>query len=197
MSAFAVGDLDADGIKEVFIGDSGNATGSSTYTGNVTILTQELGAKHKITGLGGVESILVANIYGTGMDIIVGVKDTDDGENFTGKFIVYDSTYAELWHTDAMGAVMMLASGDINGDSEVEIIATSTTVDDGFGGLTTTLYVFSSTTHDILYEIDGLHDVLFPQFTIVDVDGDGTKDLVFFDWNSGDSEAYLYAYKVE
>jgi PKD repeat protein len=197
MNAFAVGDLDADGIKEVFIGDSGNATGSSTYTGNVTILTQELGAKHKITGLGGVESILVANIYGTGMDIIVGIKDTDDGENFTGKFIVYDSTYAELWHTDAMGAVMMLASGDINGDSEVEIIATSTTVDDGFGGLTTTLYVFSSTTHDILYEIDGLHDVLFPQFTIVDVDGDGIKDLVFFDWNSGDSEAYFYAYKVE
>ncbi len=196
MSAFAVGDFDADGITEVFIGDCGNATGSPTYTGNVTIMTQELGAKHKITGIGGVQSILVANVYGTGMDIIVGVMDTNDGENSTGKFLVYDSTYTELWHSETIGAVMMLAAADINGDSKVEIIVTSNTFDDGYGNVNTTLYVFSSTTHNIIYEVDGFHDVLFPMSAIVDVDGDGTMDLVFLDWNSWDSEGYIYAYKV-
>ena len=99
LSAYAVADIDNDGTTEVLIGDSGNATGSSTYTGNLTILTQELGAKHKITGLGGVVSVDVANLYGSGMDIIVGIKDTDDGQNFAGKFVVFDSTYAELWHS--------------------------------------------------------------------------------------------------
>jgi hypothetical protein len=125
----------------------------------------------------------------------VGVKDTDDGENRTGKFYVYDSTYNELWHSEAIGAVMLVATGDINGDSKVEIIATNNTYDSG-GMVNTTLLVFSSTTHKILYKVDGLHIIVWYEFFVIDVDGDGTVDLLFIDWYFTLSEAHIYAYKV-
>jgi hypothetical protein len=195
MSAFAVGDIDGDGTTEVCVGDSVNATGSPTYTGNVSIMTQELVAKHKIFGIGGVQSIAVANVYGTGMDLIVGVKDTDDGQNRTGKFYVYDNAYNELWHSEAIGAVMLVATGDINGDSKVEIIATSSLYDDGYI-VNATIYVFSSSTHKILYKADGLHEMVWNEFFVIDVDGNGTLDLLFLDWNNNDGEAYICAYKV-
>jgi PKD repeat protein len=196
LSAFAVGDIDGDGTKEVLLGDSGHATGSKTYTGNVSIMTQELAAKHKIQGIGGIQSIAIANVYGTGMDLIVGVKDTDDGQNRTGKFYVYDSSYNELWHSEAIGAVMLVAVGDINGDTKVEIIATNNTFNDGHGVVNTTLLVFSSTTHKILYKVEGLRVVTWDQFFVVDVDGDGTMDLLFVDGDSWYEDGYIYAYKV-
>jgi hypothetical protein len=196
LGGFAVGDIDGDGTQEVLLGDCVNATGSKTYTGNVSIMTQELAAKHKIQNIGGVISIVVANVYGTGMDLIVGVMDTDDGQNRTGKLIVYDGTYNELWHSETIGAATVVATGDVNGDSKVEIIATSNTFYDGSGVVNTTLYVFSSTTHKIIYKADGLHEIALIQFFVVDVDGNGTLDLLFLDWNNNDGEAYIYAYKV-
>jgi hypothetical protein len=169
--------------------------GSGNYSGNITVFSQELKPKKVISGLAYVIAVKVADVDPkAGNEIIFGIIYNDTGNGYQGEFRVLDKDGAELWRSDTIGAVYIVETGDMNGDSIPEIIvASAKEIDYQFNS---TVLVYSTTTHKAIFQATGMH-YLYPNlFFVVDIDANGAMDLAFIDDDMDNGEWTIYEFKV-
>jgi len=194
-NAFAVADIDGDGNMEVIVGESNGNSG--LYSGKVVVFTSTMSKKWETPDIGGVEALWVNDTdQDSKKEVLVGVLELEDQNTYedTGRLIVYDKDGVKLWNTTNIGKVVVIMTGDLNGDSKPEIIAGAIYYDDGSGSVNSTIHIFSGTTHEAIGQVEGMHTLFWMNFLVLDVDGDGIADLLFVDWDEVDSVGNVYAY---
>jgi PKD repeat protein len=193
VNAWDVADIDNDGSKEILLGYSSNSGG--TYSGHVVAYDAGLNQKWQTQDIGGIEAINVSNIDGTGTpEILLGLTLTEDFGTYTGMLMVLDKDGNLLWNTTDIGSADIVMTGDVDGDANLEIVVAAIEVDDGMGSVTTTIHIYSGTTHKELAQIKDLHSLNIFDFILADVDNNGKVDVVLVDWIELDGEAHIMAF---
>jgi PKD repeat protein len=193
VNAWDVADIDNDGSKEILMGDTSNSGG--TYSGHVVAYDAGLNQKWQTQDIGGIEAINVSNIDGTGTtEILLGLTTSEDSGTYSGMLMVLDKDGNLLWNTTDIGSADIVMTGDVDGDSKLEIIVAAIEADDGMGTVVTTIHIYSGTTHKELAMIKDLHSLNVFDFLLVDVNNNGELDIVVVDWNETDGEAYIMAF---
>jgi PKD repeat protein len=193
VNAWDVADIDNDGAKEILMGDTSNSGG--IYSGHVVAYDAGLNQKWQTADIGGIEAINVSNIDGTGTpEILLGLTISEDSGTYSGMLMVLDKDGNLLWNTTDIGSVDIVMTGDVDGDTKLEIVVAAIEVDDGMGTVTTTVHIYSGTTHEELALIKDLHSLNVFDFLLADVDNNGKLDVVVIDWNELDGEAHILAF---
>jgi len=194
-NAYAIADIDGDGNMEVIVGESNGNNG--LYSGKVVAFTSTMSKKWETGDVGGVEALCVNDTnQDSKQEVLVGVLELEDQNTYedTGRLYVLDKDGGTLWNTSDIGKVVVLMTGDLNGDSMPEIVAGAIYYDDGLGAVNSTIHIYSGTTHEEIGQVQGMHTLFWMNFLVLDVDGNGNADLLFVDWDEVDSVCNIFAY---
>ena len=188
-----VSDIDGDTNKEILLGESSSSSG--TYDGYLHAFSADLVEKWTTPDIGGVEALYVANIDGTGTpEILVGVAETQDSGTYTGRMLVLDKDGTVLWNTTDIGMVNVIKVGDVDADSKMDIIVGATLDDDSMGIVHSVIHIYSAESQEQIGIVENTHTLDWRNFLILDVDGNGSDDLLFADYDEDAGESYIYGF---
>ncbi|MEM2869789.1 MAG: PKD domain-containing protein [Thermoplasmata archaeon] len=196
-SAFALADLNGDGVMEVLVGESERDDTTGSYRGCVYALDPGMTVNWRSANIGGVTALLAADIDGrAGPELCAGVVESENDEgDFRGRVVVFGSDWIELWRTGDVGQVSWLAAGDVNGDGVAELVAACVGSWSESGGANTTLRVFSGVGKKEIANATGLHEIT-AGFLLVDCDGDAPLEILLAEWLETEAAAYVRLYEM-
>jgi len=196
ISSYDIYDVNNENNKEVLVGTSEESGGK--YTGTATAYSPSMSQLWKSADVGGVLSLLAADVDPNSPDIeiLVGTAEQDVG-TLSGKLIVYTSTWTELWKTGNIGFVMSIGVGDPNNDALKEIIVGAAYFSDqAFDpAYNSTIHVFSGLTRQELSNQTGFHEFT-TKFFILDADNDGIQEIIFAEWLEDALACYIRMYQM-
>jgi PKD repeat protein len=186
-SDFELVDIDADPALEIIVGvvnaSIDDGAGNSSISGFAYVFD---GASHaqewKSRDLGGVVSVDVADVDNDASDELVfgyQYNISMDIATFTltlkGGMIVFDTTFNEEWNSTGWGMTAMAFVGDLDGDTDIEMLVT-TFSEFSFLGLTLnyTLLEHTGTTYD---QVTNRTDIIPGQTIVENVDGDTDMEV--------------------
>jgi len=203
--------LDGDPQLELVVGVTNSRTGSvfnSMWTGLVLVIDGKL---HSIdwqgAALGSITSVAVADVNNDGQkELLAGYiynMSVDMGTGLVreyGGLAIYTSAFSLMWNSSGWGATIILAAEMLDLDQLPELVVFSArAVNIGGGtGNDTNITTYKWLLGDLI-KIGSFSAIanLYPSaFDIADVNGDGTRDILFGDSSesSGKYSGFLYVF---
>jgi PKD repeat protein len=203
--------LDGDPQLELVVGVTSDRAGTvftSQWSGRVLVIDGKTHAYDwQGPALGGVTSVAVADVDNNGQkEILAGYifnASMDMGTGImreNGGLVIYSSAFAQMWASAGWGASMIMAAEMLDLDQLPEIAVASLRAVNMAGGagndsnLTTYKWLLGDLIRIGSYS--AIANLLPSAFEIADVNGDGTKDIIFGDSGGTDDKysGYLYAF---
>lgn len=203
--------LDGDPQLELVVGVTTLRTGgllASQWSGKVLVFDGKLySVDWEGAALGSITSVAVADMNNDGQkELLAGYKSSlsvDPGTGLsrqTGGLAIYDSAFGLMWNSSGWGASAILAAEMLDLDQLPELVVFSARAFNLAGGTgnDTNLTTYKWLLGDLM-RIGSFSAIknLFPSaFDLADMNGDGTKDLLFGDAGGGPGKysGFLYVF---